>query len=177
MGEHLKPDLDNNRKRRAKRRFVRFGINGLLMVTALLAVLIANETNRYRDRKVVEAALVGSRQETPIQYTYRFASLDRNGRLATSVSKLIGPRWNRVVRGIKIKEDELNERVFDSITRLRHVRSLAFSKVELTTNQTTRLRKMKSLQWLHFANTNVDQATIDSLRKALPNTFVTACND
>ena len=101
--------------------------------------------------------------------------------------KLFGPRWNEAVTSIAISSDAMADRVFnsstefnqvfDSVTQLKRIQTLGFLRLELSESQIARLAKMKSLQWLYLVDTNVDQATLDSLRKELSNTFVTGVSD
>ena len=158
---------------KSKRFSLRFGISTILMIMSLVATLVASETNRYRHRRILESSfdygLAGH-----VACSRRFEGLNSDGFFASGITKLCGPRWNEVVASVVIYENQMtdSDRAVDSVSRLRHVRILGFRKADLNEKQLSRLAKMKSLRWLYFLNTNVDQESIESLRKSLPNTFV-----
>lgn len=162
MADHAKP-------KRTQYVFRRFGINTLLMLTTLVATFIASETNRYRHEKTVEQSLALD----CLQHSQRFDGINADGFFASTLTKLIGPRWNQVVTSVVLSNDEMDEHVFDSVTQLRHLRTVGIMRLELTKDQYESLAGIKSLQWLYFVNTNIDSATLESLRKKMPNSFVT----
>ena len=166
--ENTSRDRKGTSNTQSKRFSLRFGISTLLMIMSLVATLVASETNRYRHRRILESSY-------DYRLSRRFEGLKQDGFFASGLTKLCGPRWNEVVTSILIYTppgDPMSDSAFDSLTRLTHVRTLGFRKVDLNERQLGKLAKMKSLRWLYFLNTNVEQASIDSLRKSLPNTFV-----
>jgi|GEM_PF-5699585 len=167
--ENAARDPTGTSNAQSKRVLIRFGFSTLLMVMSLVATLIASETNRYRHRRIVEASYGSA---LSVHCAKRFGGLSPDGFFASSLTKLIGSRWNEVVVSVTITEGEMSDRVFDSVTQLNHVRNLGFWEADLNASQLKRLAKMKSLRWLYFLNTNVDQENVEFLRKSLPNTFV-----
>lgn len=164
--------VERAKPKRVPRSYLRFGINTLLMSMTLLATIIAAEKERYHHRSVVEESFKNGKTEY-VRHAVRFPSVDESGFLASSLTKLVGARWNEVVTSVSLSKYEMDEQVFDSATRLLHLQTLGLMRVELSESQFARLAEMKSLRWLYLIGTNVDQATIESLRRALPNTFVT----
>lgn len=63
---------------------------------------------------------------------------------------------------------------YSSFTRCSFMGHDVGEHMELTDIQCAKLARVKSLRWIYFVNTNVDHAAAESLRAAMPNTFVSA---